>query len=171
MVILFPCSLTRQIFPEQVLRTPGPYHGPGSTNVVSISCSFPNVFKEHVLLFSGNIYIYNFFFKPGYMFYPSGRQQGNENLLVGEERVWGHGCPAGGSRNYSYLRRKLAPQKGTPHPHPREQSHSPGNRGVRHPQVDTCFSPRRPAPQRAPSAAEEEKVLETRNHSEQMLLV
>ena len=104
------------------------------------------------------------------MFYPSGRQQGKENLLVGEETVWGHGRPAGGSRNYSYLRRKLAPQKGTPHLHPREQSHSPGNRGVRHPQVDTRFSPRRPAPQRAPSVAEEEKVLETRNHSEQMLL-
>lgn len=32
---------------------PGPYHGPGSTAVTSISGSFPNVLNEHVLLFSG----------------------------------------------------------------------------------------------------------------------
>lgn len=99
------------------------------------------------------------------MFHPSGWHENKDNLfhprgeLVGEHRP-----PAGRSRTYTYL-------FGEQLPAPPSTTSASSNVSVKHPQADIYFSPWRPEPRQAPSAEEEEKVLETRHRPECILHV
>ena len=153
-----PYSLIQQIFMDHL------FEALGAQQLLLL----PNVFNEDVLLFNGKTVIF-FFFKPGYMFHPSGWHENKDNLFHPQGELVGDTGPllAEVGLTPTYLESNYP----LPQAPPTKAISTSSNVRVKHPQVDIYFSPGRPEPQQARSAEDEKKVLETKHHPECILHV